>query len=68
MAVIVSLILCKYLKSKNLKTWCQSSMTDKRLDQLALGYINRERTCIDVRTCTFILVCVLRLSIYEYRI
>ena len=29
---------------RRLKTWCRSSMTDERLDQLALGYINQERT------------------------
>ena len=29
---------------RHLKTWCRSSMTDARLDQLALGYINQERT------------------------
>ena len=28
---------------RHLKTWCRSSMTDERLDQLALGYINQER-------------------------
>ena len=29
---------------RRLKTWCRSSMTDERLDQLAIGYINQERT------------------------
>ena len=29
---------------RHLKTWCRSSMTDEWLDQLALGYINQERT------------------------
>ena len=29
---------------KRLKTWCRSSMTNSRLDMLAMGYINRERT------------------------
>ena len=29
---------------KRLKTWCRSSMTNSRLDSLALGYINHERS------------------------
>lgn len=29
---------------RRLKTWCRNSMTDERLDSLALGYINHERT------------------------
>ena len=29
---------------KRLKTWCRSSMTNERLDSLALGYINHERS------------------------
>ena len=29
---------------RRLKTWSRSSMTDERLDLLALGYINQERT------------------------
>ena len=29
---------------RRLKTWCRSSMTDERLDQLALGFSSREGT------------------------
>ena len=29
---------------RRLKTWCRNSMTNKRLDSLAMGFINRERT------------------------
>ena len=29
---------------RRLKTWCRSSMTGQRLDSLALGYINHQRT------------------------
>ena len=29
---------------RRLKTWCRSSITDERLDQLALGYINQDWT------------------------
>ena len=29
---------------RRLKSWCRSSMTDSRLDSLAVGYINNERT------------------------
>ena len=29
---------------RRLKAWCRSSMCDERLDQLALGFINHERT------------------------
>lgn len=29
---------------RRLKTWCRSSMADDRLNSLAVGYINEERT------------------------
>lgn len=29
---------------RRLKTWCRNSMSDERLDSLALGYINQERS------------------------
>ena len=52
--IILLLLLCLPVGScscersfsalRRLKSWCRSSMTDERLDSLALGYINQERS------------------------
>ena len=52
--VILLLLLCLPVGScscersfsalRRLKTWCRSTMTEQRLDSLALGYINQERS------------------------
>ena len=33
-----------FSSSRRLKTWCRNSMSDDRLNSLATGYINHERT------------------------
>ena len=37
---------------RRLKTWCRNSMSDERLDSLAVGFINHERTPSPDKVCS----------------